>query len=65
MQGVTMDGIRERHIGPRTDYLDDLKDLERKIGDLENEEVVTRYACSSSCKICQCLECAKVATELH
>jgi hypothetical protein len=57
--------MEHRRLGERTDYLDDLKEAERQIGDMENEEVTTRYACSLSCKICQCTECSKIGGELH
>jgi hypothetical protein len=60
-----MDNMEHRRLGERTDYLDDLKEAERQIGDMENEEVTTRYACSLSCKICQCTECSKIGGELH
>jgi hypothetical protein len=48
------------HIGERTDYLDQLCEIETRMDDMEREEVVTYTACALTCKICQCVECAKI-----
>jgi|GEM_PF-2028881 len=43
-----------------TAFLDELALMETRLDLMEKEEIETFTACSSSCQICQCVECAKI-----
>ena len=47
-------------ISIETPYLDELLEMELTLDLMETEEIDTFAACSLSCKICQCMECAKI-----
>lgn len=47
-------------ISIETSYLDELLEMESTLDLMETEEIDTFAACSLSCKICQCMECAKI-----
>ena len=47
-------------ISTETTFLDELLDMESTLDLMEIEEIETFAACSLSCKICQCMECAKI-----
>ncbi|ACF11961.1 hypothetical protein Cpar_1563 [Chlorobaculum parvum NCIB 8327] len=47
-------------IEPKTTFLEKLAEMESQLDLMEKEEVETFAACSLSCKICQCMECAKI-----
>lgn len=47
-------------ISTETTFLDELLEMESTLDLMEIEEIETFAACSLSCKICQCMECAKI-----
>lgn len=47
-------------ISTETSYLDELLEMESTLDLMEKEEIDTFAACSLTCKICQCVECAKI-----
>ncbi len=59
-----METIMQEHtvpaISPETVYLEELLEKESMLDFMETEEIDTFAACSLSCKICQCMECAKI-----
>jgi len=55
-----MSGEKEKFLEEKTHYLKKLERIEQEIDRMEKGEITARAACSLTCKICQCLECAKI-----
>lgn len=55
-----MPEMKKKFLEEKTSYLERLNHIEQEIDKMEKEEIATRAACSLTCKICQCSECAKI-----
>lgn len=53
-------GRKEKFLAENTKRLKHLDQIEKNIGLMEKDEIITQMACSATCKICQCVECAKI-----
>ena len=48
-------GRKEKFLAENTKRLKHLDQIEKEIGLMEKDEIITQMACSATCKICQCV----------